>query len=174
MISLGREVAFQRWSLTIDGRKGKFVCTFSPVDVGRTVQSVKLSSICSLGTGESIPNSPSEMDKELREGLTPVETAVVVTASVVGASSLPCLLYLLLSRRRPRTRKRRISPEGDTEEEWPSEISDLSDINPDLNVVVNRAYVLHGESRTHRSPRENWVRAKELTMPKHVPQGAWF
>ena len=99
---------------------------------------------------------------------------MVVTVSVIGASALPCILFLLLTRRRPKTSKKRVAPEGDPDDELPSEISQLSEIDADLNIIVNRAYFMHEQSRIYRSPREAWARAKELTIPKHVPQGAWF
>ena len=124
----------------------------------------------------SSPASPTEMDRERKQGLTPVETAVVVIASVMGASSLPCILFLFITRRRrPKTRRKgQISPDGEPEEDLPSEISQLSEIDADLNVIVNRAYFIPEETRTYRSPKEAWARARELTIPKRVPQGAWF
>ena len=139
--------------------------------------SLRCMTLCSYySLGMSSPASPTEMKREIKQGLTPVETAVIVTASVLAASSLPCILFLFITRRRrPKTRRKgQISPDGEPEEDLPSEISQLSEIEADLNIIVNRAYCIPEETRTYRSPKEAWARARELTIPKHVPQGAWF
>ena len=99
---------------------------------------------------------------------------MVIISSILGASSLPCILCLLLTRKRPKTRKGKVSPQGDLEEDLHSEISELSEIDADFNIIVNREYIMHEESRIYRSPKEAWATAKELTIPKHVPKGAWF
>ncbi|KAL9972839.1 hypothetical protein ACROYT_G019220 [Oculina patagonica] len=120
--------------------------------------------------------SPTEKERELKQGLTPVEIGVVVTASLLAASSCPCILFLLLTRRRQRTKKGKVLPEGGPDEDLPSEISDLSEIDADMNIAVNQTYCSPGQTRIQLTPREAWARAKQLTIPapKAVPEGAWF
>lgn len=105
-----------------------------------------------------------------------MEIAVVVTASVLTASSCPCILFILLTRRRNRTKKGKVCPEGGPDEDPPSEISDLSEIDADMNIAVNRTYSSYEPTRIHLTPREAWTRAKQLTIPapNHIPEGAWF
>ena len=106
-----------------------------------------------------------------------MEIAVVVTASVLAASSCPCILFILLTRRRNRKRKGKVRPDGGPDEDPPSELSDLSEIDADMNIAVNRAYCTDEPiTRIQLTPREAWARAKQLTIPapKHIPEGAWF
>ena len=114
------------------------------------------------------------MEKE--QGLTPIEIAVIVTASILTASSCPCILFVLFTKRRKRTKNRTVWPEGGPEEDLPSEISDLSEINTDMDIAVHQAYSTYGQTRIKLLPTEAWARAKELTIPapKRVPEGAWF
>ena len=105
-----------------------------------------------------------------------MEIAVVVTASVLTASSCPCILFILLTKRRSRTRKGKVRPDGGPDEDPPSELSDLSEIDADMNIAVNRAYSTYEPTRIQLTPREAWARAKQLTIPapKNIPEGAWF
>lgn len=111
----------------------------------------------------------------MEQGLTPVEIGVVVVASVLAASSCPCILFVLVTRRRQRTKKGKVLPEGG-DEDPPSEISDLSEIDADMNIAINQTYSTHGQNRIQLLPREAWAKAKQLTIPvpKNVPEGAWF
>lgn len=117
----------------------------------------------------------TQKEKEKKQGLTPVEIAVVVTASVLTASSCPCILFLMLTKRRNKSRKGKVSPDAGPDEDPPSEYSDISEIDADMNIAVNRTYFTQ-EPRIKLTPREAWARAKELTIPapKHIPEGAWF
>ena len=118
----------------------------------------------------------TQKEREKKQGLTPVEIAVVVTASVLTASSCPCILFLMLTKRRNRSRKGRVSPDAGPDEDPPSELSDISEINTDMNIAVNRTYFTQEPTRIKLTPREAWARARELTIPapKHIPEGAWF
>ena len=118
----------------------------------------------------------TQKEREKKQGLTPVEIAVVVTASVLTASSCPCILFLMLTKRRNRSRKGKVSPDGGPDEDPPSEYSDISEIDADMNIAVNRTYFTPEPTRLKLTPREAWARAKELTIPapKHIPEGAWF
>lgn len=105
-----------------------------------------------------------------------MEIAVVVTASLLTASSCPCILFLLLTKRRNRSRKGKVSPDGGPDEDPPSELSDISEIDSDMNIAVNRTYCAHEPTRIQLTPKEAWARAKQLTIPtpKNIPEGAWF
>ena len=126
----------------------------------------------------SVTTSPTEKESEHKQGLTPVEIGVVVAAAVLAASSCPCILFVLFTRRRKGARKGKVLPERGTDDDLPSEISALSEIDTDMNIAVNQTYFTHGQTRIQLSPREAWanLKAKELTIlaPKTVPEGAWF
>lgn len=120
--------------------------------------------------------SPSEKKDVPEQGLTPVEIGIVVGVSVFAASSLPCILFVLCTRKRNKKKKRKVFPEGDPEDDLQSELSDISEIDPDMHIAVHHTYSTYEQTRIHLSPREAWARARELTIPapKQVPQGAWF
>ena len=123
--------------------------------------------------GRSSASSATEKDKEIKQGLTPIETGIIVGVSVVSVSSFSCILFVIIARRRRETRKR-VSPERDEGDDRNSENSQISEIDSNLNVVFNRAYLFHEEVRTCHSTWKVCERANKFPMPKHVPEGAWF
>ena len=136
----------------------------------------RLSVISFLEWSPTTSTTYTEKEKEIEQGLTPVEIAVVVTASVLVASSCPCILFIMLTKRRNKTRKRKVCPDGGPDEDPPSELSDLSEIDADMNIAVNRTYSSYEPTRIKLTPTEAWARAKQLTIPapKNIPEGAWF
>ncbi|XP_068702229.1 VWFA and cache domain-containing protein 1-like isoform X1 [Montipora foliosa] len=124
-------------------------------------------------TGRSSASKSTEKDKEIKQGLTPIETGIIVGVSVVSVSSFFCILFLIIARRRRETRKR-VSPERDEGDDRNSEKSEISEIDSNVNVVFNRAYLFHEEVRTCHSTWKVCERANKFPMPKHAPEGAWF
>ena len=123
--------------------------------------------------------TPTEKERDIKQGLTPIEICVIATVSVVGALAgalaLFCLFSLLKARkRRPRSTSQ-VSPETDDAAENRSVIREIPEIDTNLNIVVNRAYFVHEELKTYRSTHvDTSERDIELTSPKHITQGAWF
>ena len=101
---------------------------------------------------------------------------IVVGVSAFVASSLHCVLFVLCRRGRREKKKRTVSPEGNIEDELPSDFSDLSKIDTDMHIALNNVNTTYEPARVHLSPREAWARARELTIqaPKQLPRGAWF
>lgn len=120
--------------------------------------------------------SPSDKNDIREQGLTPVVIGIVVGVSAFVASSLHCVLFVLCRRGRREKKKRTVSPEGNIEDELPSDFSDLSKIDTDMHIALNNVNTTYEPARVHLSPREAWARARELTIqaPKQLPRGAWF
>lgn len=119
--------------------------------------------------------TPTEKERDIKRGLTPIEICVIATVSVVGVFALFCLFFLLKARKmRPRSTSQ-VSPETDEAAENRSVISEIPEIDTNLNIVVNRAYFVHEELKTYRATHiDTSERDIELTEPKHITQGAWF
>lgn len=120
--------------------------------------------------------SPSDKDDVREQGLTPVEIGIVVGVSALAVSALHCILFALCKRGRREKKKRTVSPEGNFEDELPSELSDLSEMDTDTHIALSNINTTYEPTRIHLSPREAWARARELTIqaPQQVPKGAWF
>lgn len=119
--------------------------------------------------------TPTEKERDLKPGLTPIEICVIATVSIVGAFALFCLFFFLFRarKRRPRSTSQ-VSPETDEADERRSVISEIPEIDTNLNIVVNRAYFVHEELKTYRSHVGSRERDSEMTSPKNITQGAWF
>lgn len=120
--------------------------------------------------------SPSDKNDVREQGLTPVEIGIVVGVSALAVSALHCILFALCKRGRRENKKRTVSPEGNFEDELPSELSDLSEMDTDTHIALSNINTTYEPTRIHLSPREAWARARELTIqaPQQVPKGAWF
>ena len=113
--------------------------------------------------------TPTEKERDIKRGLTPIEICVIATVSVVGVFALFCLFFLLKARKmRPRSTSQ-VSPETDEAAENRSVISEIPEIDTNLNIVVNRAYFVHEELKTYRATHiDTSERDIELTDRKSV------
>ena len=119
--------------------------------------------------------TPTEKERDIKQGLTPIGICIIATVSVVGAFALFCLFFFLKARkRRPRSTSQvsQVSPETNEAADNQSVISEIPEIDTNLNIVVSRAYFVHETYRsTHVDTSERDI---ELTSPKHITQGALF
>ena len=108
-------------------------------------------------------------------GLTPVVIAILTTAVVFTLILCHCILYVVLTKRRRKTQDTKVYPGDEPEEELPSDVSQLSTLEPDMNILINEAYSAC-PTRIALSPRVAWAKTKILTTPspQNIPEGAFF